>query len=398
MSKNNTLIELKRLLKQKKSNLFYAEKLNISEQEVIELKKQLYEDSKNKIDSETSTINHNLEKGTLEVSCYYTTPPNETQIINDYNIDLTKWKLGSYWSRATNKGWLVSAHFSQTEKKNEISFEFINFLKNYKPQSKPVKQFNNNNIENSCLIINKQDVHYNKYSVKGDNNIQDRFNTIYKKTEKILKKASATTNIEKTVYVLGSDLFNSEFTNATTHGTPQKNTNSYEESFEQVCNHEIEMINLILSYSRDIEILYVPGNHDYAVSWHLVNWLKMYYRDEARIMVNSNNSYNKYVRYNNTALMFNHGYKVKGEQLAQIFPIEFKSEWGKCDHYYIMVGDLHTELSKDIGGIKFFRLAQMSKAISNWDEEMGYVLTKGEMTAFLIEASNGITDTYREIL
>lgn len=400
MSKNRTLQALEQLLKQKKSNQFYAEKLGISEAEVRDLKRQLYEERKDKSEAETSTINHNIDKGTLEVNAYYKEPPTPEQIIEDYKIDNSKWKLSNFWSKACPKGWLVSAYFSQKPQEEKVGQEFMEFLKNYKPQATKVNKTPNKESKyaNSCLIINKQDVHYNKLSTKGDNNIEERFDKIYNKIGKVLRKASATSNIEKTIYVLGSDLFNSEFTGMTTHGTPQQNIGTYQSSFEDVCNHEIAVIDQILHYSDKIDILYIRGNHDAIVSWHLVNWLKMYYRNNENVSINTDMSFSKYVRYNNTALMFNHGYKVKAEQLAQAFPIEFKSEWAKCDNYYIMVGDLHTELSKEIGGIKFFRLAQMSKATSAWDEEMGYTLTKGEMTAFLIEDNNGITDTYREIL
>ena len=123
-----------------------------------------------------------------------------------------------------------------------------------------------------------------------------------------------------------------------------------------------------------------------------------YYKNQAGVTIDTSFNFTKYFRYDNTAVMLNHGDVQKPEKLAQNFPIEFKQEWGLCDHYFIMTGDRHTEHSKSIGGIKFYQIPALSKAKSMWDLKQGYTTTPAEMTSFLITEGKGITDIYKEVL
>lgn len=404
MGKIETLAaKLQPLLKRKMGKTAYASLLNVSIGEIEQAMSIIKEGGVDVHHPQGRTPEYDKKVGytdnSIQVEGYYDHPPKPEEIIESHQIDTKKWKLASFWSVQKGGKWRVSALFSPLKIESDTTELFQNFLLNYKPKSTPVKRIVSNKFTNeTCLIINKQDAHYNKFSVKGNNSMEDRFASVYNKTEKVLKKAGVLSNLQKVIYVLGSDLFNSESTGATSHGTPQQNIGLYDESFEAICNHEIAMIDLMLQHTNNINILYVAGNHDITVGWHLVNWLKAYYRNNKKVTIDANLAYSKYVKFSNSALMFNHGYKVKLEQLAQNFPIEFKSEWSNCDHYYCFTGDKHTELSKEIGGIKFFRLSQMSNAVSNWDDENGYSLQRGCLTAFLIEENNGITDTYREIL
>jgi hypothetical protein len=191
-------------------------------------------------------------------------------------------------------------------------------------------------------------------------------------------------------------MFDSEWTGMTTKGTPQKSVLPYQKSFEAICTHEVDVINLILSYVDSLEVIFVPGNHDQYVGWHLVNWLKSFYRNQANLTIDDNPDNTKYMQFSNSAIMFNHGDGMKPEKLAQVFPIGFKDGWSSCDNRYIFTGDKHHTLAKDIGGITFYQIPALGKASSAWDKKHGWDMTKAEMTAFLITEGQGMTDVYKE--
>jgi hypothetical protein len=214
----------------------------------------------------------------------------------------------------------------------------------------------------------------------------------------MLKKANTLNSIDEIVYIIGSDQFNSEWTNLTTKGTPQQNIYSYQESFKLISNHEIEVLNTLLTYSRKVKVVYIPGNHDEFVGWNLINLLEVYYRNDSSIEFDSSTENTKYHKFGNSAIMLNHGDAIKADDLAKKFPIGFKANWSECDNYYIFSGDKHTELAKDINGIKFYRVPQLSNAKSKWDDKQGYIDSKAEMTAFVITETNGMSDIYKEIL
>ena len=343
----------------------------------------------------------NLEKGESNVKVFSTKEAmTAEEIYAECKIDKSKWLLTQFWQKKRRNGFTYSADF-KLKKEADLSKEaFLEYLKTFKTDHKVVvyEPKADYSKKKGCLVINKQDSHLNKYDVKGHNSIFTRFETLKAKTARMLEKANVSSQLEKVVYILGSDEFNSEFTGMTTKGTPQENAIGYHEGFNAICLHEISIINLMLNFCRNIDVVYIPGNHDEYVGWHLLNFLKCYYREQTNIIFDIAPDYTKYVRFSNTAMCFNHGDVMSPEALAKNFPIEYKKEWSSCDHFFVFTGDKHTELSRDLNGIRFYRIPALDKSSSKWDLKNGYGNSKGEMTAFLFMEKDGLSDIYKEIL
>ena len=416
MSENQSLLnQLEQMLHWKKSKKFYAEKLQITEDEVDELIKELKGSENAREDAEIGNYIGELEdkivrfiedvqKGTGELVLNSKEEIKSLdELIQKCKIDTDKWEITkyvqNYWGNSENPHYQVKAWLGK--KKNEQVFQdsFVDFLSNYVPvfeesSSKKTKT----GQPDAALVINKQDAHYNKLDVDGNNNIDERFRRVEYRVETILSQASLSNTLEKVIYVIGSDEFNSEFTNTTTKGTPQQNIQDYHKSFEAICNHEVSMISLLLDYAHDVEVMYVAGNHDEYVGWHLINWLKTYFRNIDRLTFDCSPKYRKYVSYGVAAMMFNHGDAIKPAKLAGIFPMEYKNEWSNHEVYYIFTGDKHHELSQDFNGIKFYQIPAFSNANSKWDDKNGYTSTKGEVTGFLIDRHDGMTNIFKQYL
>ena len=275
--------------------------------------------------------------------------------------------------------------------------EFEKFLKEYKPSDKIRCRYINEFKGNGLLLINKQDSHLNKFDILGNNDIEERFEKLETKIQVILTKTFASRNIEKIMYILGSDLFNSEWNSETTKGTPQQNIGTMHEGFEAICNHEIRVINTFLEYSKELEVMYCPGNHCENQSWFLMKYLQAYYKNNDRVKFDVNPAYIKYIKYGKNGLQFAHGDGVRPKGLAAMFPLDFKKEWSNCEHFYGFTGDKHVEKSEQIGGIQYYQIPAFSNAVSSWDSKNGYK-TKGELTAFFIDEKNGLTDVMKELL
>lgn len=374
-NKENLLEQLSSLLAWKKSKQFMADKLQIPIEEVNDLLAELRGVEKPVV----------IREDQLAID----------DILGVRGID-GHYNIAGGWVKHSG----VSIRFNSKEVgKGEQMKSFTEFLAKYEPAATPIENKNiSDKVSNACLIVNKQDAHLNKYDVNGSNNIHTRFNGFMNNLTKILKKSVATANLENVIYAIGSDEFNSEWTGRTVHDTPQQNILNYHEGFEAICNHEVDVINLLQEYTHKVHVLYIPGNHDTYVGWHMVSWLKTYFRNCPNVHFDVAPTYTKYVKYGKSALCFNHGYVVKPEALAQNFPIEFKEHWSHCNNFYIFAGDKHTELARTIGGIKFYRLAQISKSKSDYDSERGYTLCKGEITAFLLDEVDGLTDVYHQTI
>lgn len=387
----------------KKFNFLPNESSYIRSQRVRDLKKRALK-NKNQPQPlliEESSIKVNLEKDTLESTKIISFEPKSIEsLYKEHNIDPSVYKIKNYWSKKLSSGKFTSSVFA-TLRKSSKEFEsdlFTEFLKTYKSSYKPIKKEVSGIPRKGCLVFPKQDAHFDKLDVYGKNDIDKRFQEIFSATYGIINRVSVVNYLEEIVYIVGSDQFNSEWTNLTTKGTPQQNILSTEESFQRICDFEVECINLFLAKSNKVNILYIPGNHDQYTAWYLIQWLKAYYKDEPRVILDNKPVNRKYLKYGKSALMFNHGDVSKQKELAHIFPMEFKDGWSECETYYIFTGDRHYEKSLDIYGIKAYQVAPLSKAVSSWDDKQGYTTSKAEVTAFLIHETKGMTDVYKEIV
>jgi hypothetical protein len=410
------LDQLQQMLNWKKSKKFYAEKLGVTEVEVDELIKELKKNSESiRNEAEASEYISALEetivrfeedfiKGTGEIIM---NSPEEIRSLEELivkcKIDTDVWEISkyvqNYWGNGDNPRWQVKAWLNKKSDKEVFQSSFIEFLDSYSPVSQDImspKMYPGKN--QAALVINKQDAHYNKLDVNGENNIYERFARMAYRVETILSQAALSNNLDKVIYIIGSDEFNSEFTGMTTKGTPQQNIGSYHASFQAVCDHEVLMITLLLQYAKNVDIVYVAGNHDEYVGWHLINWLQTYFRNTDRLTFDCSSKYRKYISYGISAMMFNHGDAIKPAKLAAMFPMEYKNEWSNHETYYIFTGDKHHEVSLDFNGIKFYQIPAFSNAKSGWDEKNGYTCARGEVTGFLIDIQDGMTNIFKQYL
>jgi hypothetical protein len=416
MSENQSLLQqLEEILHWKKSKQFYADKLGITEFEVDELLKELRNQEKSEEDAEVGNYISELEnvivkftedisKGVGEVVANFSEEVKSLdELIEKCHIDTDKWEITKYvqnfWGNGGNPHWQVKAWLAKKSTEQVFQDSFVDFLASYQPVSQEVMspKFDPER-PNGMLVINKQDSHLNKWDVDGDNNVLDRLAKIMYKVEVIAAQAQLSNNLEEITYIIGSDEFNSEYTNATTKGTPQQNTHTYHTSFEYICDHEVLMITMLLQYAKHVNVVYVAGNHDEFVGWHMVNWLQTYFRNIDRLTIDSSPKYRKYVSYGNSALMFNHGDAIKPAKLAALFPIEYRDQWSFHHNFYIFTGDKHHEVSHDFNGIKFYQIPAFSNAKSLWDDKNGHTMSKGEVTAFLIDQAEGMTNIFKQYL
>ena len=416
MSNNQSLLDqLQSLLSWKKSKKFYAEKLGITENEIEELLKELRSREKVEDDAEIGNYVAELEdvvvkfmedvvKGTGEVTAQFSEEIKSLdELIEKCKIDTEKWEITKYvqnfWGNGENPHWQVKAWLGKKTAEQVFQDSFVDFLSTYEPVSQEVMSPEwVEGKRNAMLVINKQDAHLNKYDIDGDNNIGHRLGQIMYKVETIINQARLSNNLENITYIIGSDEFNSEYSGATTKGTPQTNTHTYHDSFKFICDHEVLMITMLLQYAENVNVVYVAGNHDEFVGWHMITWLDTYFRLTERVHFDCSPKYRKYISYGSSAMMFNHGDAIKPAKLAALFPIEYKNNWSFHENFYIFTGDKHHEVSQDFNGIKFYQIPAFSKAKSLWDDKMGHVMSKAEVTGFLIEQGSGMTNIFKQYL
>ena len=113
-----------------------------------------------------------------------------------------------------------------------------------------------------------QDIHFGK---EGNETVDKDFED---GVTDLIKRGTASNNIEELFFVVGGDLINMDtFHGTTTSGTIVENcmnaTDAYIEAFDAM----IWAITFMLSYVEHLTVVYVPGNHDRLSSFHLVHAL-----------------------------------------------------------------------------------------------------------------------------
>ena len=200
-----------------------------------------------------------------------------------------------------------------------------------------------------------------------------------------LEKTIKVNQLEEIVYIVGSDEFNSEWTSATTKGTPQQDTLSYSKSFEKISEFNIEIIKLLRYYSPKVKVMLLNGNHDHNVSWHLAHLLKHVFSKNEAIEIDDSLTNTKFYSYKGTLTLLNHGDAIKPKDLAAKFPILAKEMWSQHSNFIVLTGDKHHEVAHDFNGITWYQVPQLSNARSAWDDKCGHGTSKAELLSFVLE-------------
>lgn len=338
--------------------------------------------------------------GTTSISEVVDRKLSDDELFERYGRKKDEWRISMVWFKDNDNGFLLSCCFVPIKKTFEesisINNNFVDHInKKINVYSKLPAPYQDKKLKPGYILIAKQDAHLNKFDINGNNSIEDRFINFKNKLTEHLNKASKLNIIDKVTYIVGSDEFNSEWTNWTTKGTPQENILTYQDAFEKITEFNIDIINLILSYSNKVDIVLLNGNHDHNVGWHLSNVLMhVFKQNKHRITVDTSINNTKIIEWNQNLLLINHGDAIKPKDLANKFPIIANKQWSTNSNYYVITGDKHHEISHDHNGIICYQVPQLSTSKSSWDDKKVYINSKAEMITFLFE-EQGLSNIFK---
>lgn len=101
------------------------------------------------------------------------------------------------------------------------------------------------------------------------------------------------------------------------------------------------MVERALELCGQVDVLYIPGNHDTTSSFTLCAALSRRYLKDSRVRVDLSANPRKYVTHGGTLLGFDHGDGAKAQQLALVFATEAREHWSGSTYREIQVGHTH---------------------------------------------------------
>lgn len=382
MYENQSLLEsLQKLLIWKRSKKFYAEKLGITEEEVVELLKQLrgkkesedYVDIKS-INSTTKKVNN--EKGTIESTLILDfEPKDDLELAKLHKIDLSKYIITNYWSKLLPNGKFTSSVFSKRKQPKDYTLQdFEKFLESYVPKFiLPEKKKDNPSLETIDIELSIADFHIGKKTLEGETILDKKIQFINVVAD-LLTKVTNNYNIDTIVFPIGNDYFHTDnYQNNTTNGTPQDVLTGYDNEYEEGFNLLVGAIQLLNLNAKNIEIILVQGNHDRTKCFYLAHALEVFFKGNKKIKFKREHSTTKFTILGNTFIGYHHG-NCKIEELPLVFATNKESSvaFGNALYRHIHTGDKHHYMAKEIKGVRIQQMPSLS-GTDRWHLDNNYI-------------------------
>lgn len=323
--------------------------------------------------------------------------------VKDYLInkwDVTSWKN---FTPQTLQNFQVKARLERDVKLSDaIDIEkiFANMAKNYQPPVLDWTPINPSKFEeNNLLEISIFDLHIGKLAWGGETGenydtkiARERFiNSI----EKLIHRASGFA-YSRILFPVGNDFFNSDtIFNTTTKGTQQDEDLRWQKTFNVGVRLLIDGINLLKQTGVPVDVVVIPGNHDFERSFYMGKYLEAWFNNDPSVNINCGASPRKYYRFGNVLLGLTHGSEEKESSLPMLMAtdIESKPMWSETKFHEWHLGHIHRkrnvkydinrtrELNEDLGVT--IRYLSSLTGTEEWHHKKGFVGSTKAADAFI---------------
>lgn len=193
--------------------------------------------------------------------------------------------------------------------------------------------------------------------------------------------------IEKIIFPIGNDFFNSDtVTNTTTKGTILDSDTRWSRMYKKGVDLLIWSVEQ-LRHIAPVYIFQVPGNHDKMLSYCAVTTLHAFYRNIDGVTVNLSPQPREYIQYGECLIGFAHGADEK-QRIKNLMQVEAPEAWGETKFREFHLAHLHSESVEEVGGI-IFRIISTMKRTDAWENEMGYKGAIHKSQAFVWDKHKG---------
>lgn len=354
-----------------------------------------------------------IEKSPTEQTLQYAGDDliNVENLLKKCNVDSKKWEVSKFTLEEKHitkkvgdsiefcpkydvKAWLSKKEIDQ----QELLKEFIEEAAKHSPKSFSKEQLFPKGPDKKFLLeIGIYDSHLSKLCWRLETGGQDYDIKIavqlFKNAVEDLLSKTPLNKVERIVFPVGNDFFNSDnelYT--TTAGTPQHDDSRWQKSFAVGCNLLTETIEK-LSGIAPVDVIVVAGNHDRQKVFYLGEYLNAWFKNNSLININNSPNKRKYYRYHKNLFGFCHGNEEKHPELPLIMAREAKEDWGDCDFYYWRLGHWHHQTTKDYKGVIVNILPSLCP-VDEYHAKKGFVHNSRGSQAFLYHRDEGLAATF----
>lgn len=386
MTENPELLkQVEKLLVWKKSKSFMADKLGIGVEEVEQLLSELRgnrlvadaaEMGNYIADLEDRIVKYNEEKGTIESSVVSSfEPKNHQELAELHKVDLTKYKISSYWTKQRGDKFTSSLLCTSIKPEDFSAEKFAEFLSTYEPKHTPAITITGAEVEKEevDLELSISDFHLDKLTVQPES-IEERVRQYKRAVEDLITKATASYRIGTIAFILSNDFFHTDsYNNTTTKGTPLDVSTTWNKAYEIGFDLLVWAISYLEASCKTVEVILVAGNHDRTKSFYLAHALEVYFKDNENVWFDREFDTIKYTVLGKTFIGYHHG-DCKLDDLPLIFATNKDSgqEFGSSSYREVHTGDKHYYMVKEIKGVRVQQLPSLS-GTDRWHKDNNFV-------------------------
>ncbi len=293
-------------------------------------------------------------------------------LLVETRVDLDLWRIKNYtvnkWDSTSWKGKVpqtaqnfqikVLLERNEEEYKSRVVEDiFEKKLKKYTPptftKEESLSFISKNNEENNLFEISMFDLHLGKLAWAGETGenydtkiAASRFNDAIKT---LITRASVH-YFNRILFPVGSDFFNTDnLYNTTTKGTPQDEDLRWQKTFDLGVDLLVNAIYLLKKTCVPIDVIVIPGNHDFERSKYMGAYLKAWFRNDDMVNINNGDSPRKYYSFGNVLLGFTHGSEEKESSLPMLMATEKESKnfWSDAKFREWHIGHIHRKRKID---------------------------------------------------
>jgi UDP-2,3-diacylglucosamine pyrophosphatase LpxH len=249
----------------------------------------------------------------------------------------------------------------------------------------------------SMLEINIPDLHLGKlcWGPETGNNYDLKIaEEVYDSAVVDLLRYAKGFDVERVVFLLGSDYFHFDTPKGTTTGgTPLDVDGRMAKMFEAGFMGAVRAIHRAAETCVRVDAVYVPGNHDGTLSYCMARAVAAQFHQSDRIHVDYAPCVRKYVRHGVNLIGYTHGQSIKRDKLPLIMATERKKDWAEttCREWHL--GHLHTSKCDEFAGVKV-RVVSSLSGTDAWHFEQGYVGNARAAEAFVYDRDRGFVANF----
>lgn len=230
-------------------------------------------------------------------------------------------------------------------------------------------------VSGNTLVIGTFDMHLGKlawHRETGENyDISIAAKRFLSAVKDIVNKAN-NVGIDKIIFPIGNDFF--QFDDDESKTTKKTQVDS-DVRWQKLFIRGVALLRAAIDYCMlfaDVDVIWVPGNHDFKTSFYAFETLRGYYNNVDKVNIDENIQTRTYRLVGVNLLGFTHGDKEKQNRLYTLMSNEVPELWGKSKYREWIVGHYHKGMLTEDNGVVIRILGSLT-GTDAWHYQKGFV-------------------------